>query len=51
MSGVKEAIANSMEKLAKEIAKDSICMLLWGEVDMPECLRAENEEEKANETM
>lgn len=48
---MKETIADGMEKLAKKIAKDSNCMFLWGEADMPECLRAEVEEEKTNETM
>ncbi|MBQ4529978.1 MAG: cyclic lactone autoinducer peptide [Lachnospiraceae bacterium] len=44
MFEVKEMIANGMEKLAKEIAADSTCMFLWGEVEMPECLREEIEE-------
>ena len=46
MSNLKEKIATELEKLSKSIAVSSACTFLWGEVEMPESLKAEVEEDE-----
>lgn len=41
---VKMCVANNLESLARDIAINSACVFLWGETEMPECLREEVEE-------
>lgn len=46
MSNLKEKIATELEKLSKSIAVSSACTFLWGEVEMPESLKTEVEEDE-----
>ncbi len=46
MSNLKEKIATELEDLSKKMAVNSACAFLWGEVEMPESLKAEVEEDE-----
>ncbi|MBQ9984172.1 MAG: cyclic lactone autoinducer peptide [Lachnospiraceae bacterium] len=47
--GLKKSIADGLEKLSRDIAVNSVCAFLWGEPEMPECLRKEVEEKNFDE--
>lgn len=46
MSNLKEKIATELEDLSKKIAINSVCTFVWGEVEMPDSLKAEVEEDE-----
>ena len=41
---LREKIGNTLESLASDIPMETGCVLLWGEVEVPECLRKELEQ-------
>ena len=41
---LREKIGNTLESLASDIPMETGCSFLWGEVEVPECLRKELEQ-------
>ena len=48
MSKWKEKVSDCLENLSSEIAVNSACALLWGEITMPDSLKEEAEQEMEN---
>lgn len=46
---LREKIGNTLENLADDIPMQTGCILFWGEVEVPECLRKELEEVEEQE--
>lgn len=46
---LKKKVSHALENLASDIATQTGCAFLWGEVEVPECLRQENEDDVENE--
>lgn len=45
----RKSVGNILENTASELALEQGCMLFWGEIEVPECLRKELEEKQEQE--
>lgn len=45
---IKNSISNMLESLAGDILTSTSCPLIWGEVRLPDCLRAEIQDSEAD---